>query len=247
MSKVMEALAQSEQGYQQSNLSEQVGFVNASAKHSNRIDWIKNGLLILTPMAIAALWSSYQSYQDLVIARVNHQPDVQRVSIEVGGEKLTYPSLNTEGPTPLRQTLEVQVPSNPSLSVVKEPVTPLEPQTATQEPFSELDLSQLSPELARKVESALASVESEEKRQAETINLQSHAHQYYGKLPKMNFQTHVYASESRKRWIKVNGIEYREGDWIDGAVEVVSIEPQSTLVKYGNDIISIPALYEWQG
>lgn len=118
--------------------------------------------------------------------------------------------------------------------------------------LSELDLSQLSPEMAARVESILkanheADHSAPETSTAQALPLVQHSDELTGRLPAMNFQTHVYASNAVKRWVKVNGVEYHEGDKMGDEVQLVAIKPQSTIVRFRNQQIEIPALYDWRG
>lgn len=120
-----------------------------------------------------------------------------------------------------------------------------------------LDLSGLSPELAERFKSALkANPQPESTRVAssvspssrETINLLEHEKEYQGRLPRMNFETHMYSSKPQSRWIKVNGNNVHEGEWVIGSsVKLEEILPGSLIVSFDGQKIEIPALYEWQG
>jgi general secretion pathway protein B len=63
----------------------------------------------------------------------------------------------------------------------------------------------------------------------------------------MNFETHVYSSNPNKRWVKVNGNEFIEGDWITERVRLVKIEQQSCQISFNGETIQVPALYDWKG
>lgn len=111
-----------------------------------------------------------------------------------------------------------------------------------------LDLSALSPELAQRFESALTSQPNKVNEQRSDVsNLAQDAQQWYGKLPPLNFQTHVYSSKESKRWVKINDTEYGQGDWINDELQLVAIEQRSCLVRFKGEEIEIPALYDWQG
>lgn len=121
-----------------------------------------------------------------------------------------------------------------------------------QQALRSLDLSQLSPQMAARVESVLqqddtAAAQQNEHHDEDAIALVQHSNEFSGYLPAMNFQTHVYASNAVKRWIKVNGVEYQEGDKIFDNVQLVAIKPQSTIILFGQQPIEIPALYDWRG
>lgn len=120
--------------------------------------------------------------------------------------------------------------------------------------LEELDLSSLSPELALKFQSALqatadsGSFSANEKLfNRETIDIDKTGGQYQGRLPALNLQTHMYSSDSQRRWVKINDHEYSEGDWIENQIQLLKIKPQSVIVEFEDQLLELPALYEWQG
>lgn len=83
---------------------------------------------------------------------------------------------------------------------------------------------------------------------APMINLVGNEKTYQGRLPKMNFETHMYSSKLTSRWIKVNGSNVHEGEWIvDKVVKLEKILPGSLVVRFDGQNVQIPALYEWAG
>ncbi len=64
-------------------------------------------------------------------------------------------------------------------------------------------------------------------------------------LPKMSFNAHMFASEPVDRWVKVNGVELGEGDWIDGQLRVERIEQQHVILNFQGHEFSMLALSEW--
>ncbi|CAH0526887.1 general secretion pathway protein GspB [Vibrio hippocampi] len=114
--------------------------------------------------------------------------------------------------------------------------------------LEQLDLSGLDPEIARKVASAFNNIDAEQSlsESSDYIDLEVNQSRYRGRLPAMNLETHMYASDSQRRWIKINGEELREGDRFNGMI-LMKIEPQQIVIRFDNDLIRIPALYEWQG
>ncbi|MGF1743536.1 general secretion pathway protein GspB [Vibrio minamisatsumaniensis] len=119
-----------------------------------------------------------------------------------------------------------------------------------------LDLSQFSPDLALKLESMMGKqqsapepMDSRPAGQAESqvIELESHRDSLSGVLPKLDLQTHMYSSSEAKRWVKVNGHEVTQGDWIEQGIRLLEIKPQSVIIEFNQQKIEIPALYEWQG
>ncbi len=124
----------------------------------------------------------------------------------------------------------------------------------------DLDLSGVSPELAAKfklafdqhVEQAADMAEPVQQSLVElsgkVVSLESEAQRFRGRLPKMDFQTHMYASNEKNRWVKVNGKEVYQGEWIvPNQVKLITMTPRALTVQFQNQLIEIPALYEWRG
>jgi len=63
-------------------------------------------------------------------------------------------------------------------------------------------------------------------------------------IPTIKYQAHIYASETSKRWIKLNGRELYEGDNI-GVLSVVEITPEQTLLSYDGYEFTLKALQDW--
>lgn len=119
-----------------------------------------------------------------------------------------------------------------------------------------LDLSELPPDLALKLESIMGDQQSApepmDSRPAgqvgsQVIELETHTNSLSGVLPKLDLQTHMYSSSETKRWVKVNGQEVAQGDWIGRDIQLLEIKPQSVIIEFNQQKIEIPALYEWKG
>lgn len=119
-----------------------------------------------------------------------------------------------------------------------------------------LDLSELPPDLALKLESMMGEQQSAPEPMdsrlagqvgSQVIELESHSNSLSGVLPKLDLQTHMYSSSETKRWVKVNGQEVAQGDWIGRDIQLLEIKPQSVIIEFNQQKIEIPALYEWKG
>lgn len=119
--------------------------------------------------------------------------------------------------------------------------------------LEDLDLSGLSPELAKKVEAALGSdktrtLDAKLERaqpQSNVVPIAELPDAQLNRLPRMDFQTHIYASNESARWVKVNGKEAREGEFVADGVLLRGIEPQQVVVQFEETLIAIPALTTW--
>lgn len=65
------------------------------------------------------------------------------------------------------------------------------------------------------------------------------------RLPSMNFSAHMYASAPRDRWVRVNGRQLGEGDWIDDRVQIVNIEAQRVVMSFERELFTMAALTDW--
>ncbi|GMQ47641.1 general secretion pathway protein GspB [Vibrio sp. 10N] len=201
-----------------------------------------------------------------LMAEPSGQPlDLQAPSSQTGSESayslLPYPKLSELKPLPKRaQSQAVVTLPTPSVAEASSnvgfanqpvPQAAVQPsnQGSSDEPFGldDLDLSGLDPEIARKVAAAMSNAPADPRlSRVDHIALESNEARYRGRLPALNFQTHMYSSDVNRRWIKVNGQELKEGDRLN-SVQLLAIEPQSVTIRFDNDIIDIPALYEWGG
>lgn len=61
----------------------------------------------------------------------------------------------------------------------------------------------------------------------------------------LRFEAHVYASEPKQRWVKVNGKDLQEGQWITADIQLKEITPNYVLMQNGRQLFSMEALSEW--
>ncbi|UUM31031.1 general secretion pathway protein GspB [Vibrio japonicus] len=246
MSRVMKALEQSEQNYQSASYSPLYHPQQTPVQEQKVNKLLVCGLLIGPALFVSAfnLYPLYQTKQAQWKERV--QQEEITLDVPFTYEVKEYPSFGK-----LQATYELTAP------VYEEP-TPVAPPAASNVGSSkktehdsllgDLDLSQLSPELASHVQAVLGNdAPSRVKAKANMTNISTDGDKWYGKLPAMNFETHVYSSSPAKRWVKINGREYKEGDWITDAIQLEKIEQQSSLLSINGEKIEVPALYDWKG
>ena len=61
----------------------------------------------------------------------------------------------------------------------------------------------------------------------------------------LRFEAHIYASEPKQRWVKVNGKDLQEGQWVTADIQLKEITPQYVLLQTGRQMFSMEALTEW--
>lgn len=64
-------------------------------------------------------------------------------------------------------------------------------------------------------------------------------------IPPIRFEAHVYASEPKQRWVKVNGKDLQEGQWVTADIQIKEITPNYVLMQTGRQLFSMEALSEW--
>ena len=274
MSEVMKALQQSEQAYQAqmspSHLSSQARFQTVKARRW----WLIPSLVLLPIIIVCALLAYPLSTQKSEAVQLSNSTKLEQQNSplptqEETGPKaklLPFPEFKNLAPLP-KAIVRVKPKALPKVKQTNRASEGKRIQT-DQIDFGQssdqdwnvdnLDLSGLSPELAQRFQSALEKPQGQSQsaktststlsKPEAAINLVGHESDYRGRLPKMNFETHMYSSKSQSRWIKVNGNEVHEGEWvINKLVKLDQILPGSLIVTFDNQQLQIPALYEWGG
>ena len=119
--------------------------------------------------------------------------------------------------------------------------------------FDSLDLSSLPAELVKELqEGSFVPPEKELKSRDGLVGHIFKLIQYKDvlkerELPPMDFEVHMYSNEKHRRWVQINGVEHREGSFPNNRVELLRIEPQAVVIRFDNELVEIPALYEWEG
>nr|WP_086939740.1 AAA family ATPase [Thaumasiovibrio occultus] len=178
--------------------------------------------------------------------------------------KTTPLSLTSPKVSELRQAdIPVAIAPKPEASsTAAQP--PAQPRSVSDDELGELDLSALSPELAERVQAALSETagqggEAEEvtspaepvvpeeitQSSGEVVPIVDLPAEVQSKLPSMNFQTHIYASTSDARWIKVNDRELWEGDEVAPGLLVEKIGPNHVELGFEGYHFFVPSLSEW--
>ncbi|MGF1722144.1 general secretion pathway protein GspB [Vibrio kyushuensis] len=288
MSEILKALKASEQEHQRYDAVSTVT-INQSASTAPKASRMIIAMAFTAPVILTVSWLSYDTYQRYQQHQVsssivvNAEPEI----IEVESTFLALPYLDKSDlkttqvrvePASITAMSEVayvvgdeQNVSQPVTAVAVKPSVDASNLNTAEEPvidnLSQLDLSQFSPELAQRVQSAFSNSDSslnvtdqnsnspseslqnamEANVTGNAIKLSQRGADFVGSLPAMNFQTHVYSSRTDKRWVKINGSEFVEGDRVSSDVTLVAIEQRYCTIEYQGQLIEVPALYDWKG
>lgn len=256
MSKVMNALKQSQQKYLQAQPVSRRTYTEQEPTAMNPSRWLHLALW-LVPGLVTIGVMTYQRYELVQQEVANRQTEPTTVQVDAPLERLAYPEFQDLQPTFVESVLDEPYPEEDVTALADNIVAPPATiqasgqQSASNQALGDLDLTQLSPELALRVQ-AIMRDQSREPATPSTptsaaVPLTQHSDRYQGQLPALNFQMHAFSSNEQKRWIKVNGVEYREGDMLTPEVKLESIKPQSSVIIFGGEEIEIPALYDWKG
>ncbi len=158
-------------------------------------------------------------------------------------QQLSYPDFSA------LETVSTHLPSKDSGKTSKPSlIQKAEKLNASDDPLlKDLDLSALSPELAQKFKHAINNEPLVPVGSSDVRQIEKEAHRWKKRLPPINLQTHMYASEIERRSVKINGVDVREGDSIGRDLVLIEIMPQRVVFEFRGELISLPALYEWQG
>lgn len=256
MSKVMNALKQSQQKYLQAQSVSRRTYTEQEPTAMNPSRWLHLALW-LVPGLVTIGVMTYQRYELVQQEVANRQTEPTTVQVDAPLERLAYPEFQDLQPTFVESGLYEPYPEEDVTALADNIVAPPATiqasgqQSASNQALGDLDLTQLSPELALRVQAIMRDQSSEPATPSTptsaAVPLTQHSDRYQGQLPALNFQMHAFSSNEQKRWIKVNGVEYREGDMLTPEVKLESIKPQSSVIIFGGEEIEIPALYDWKG
>ena len=115
----------------------------------------------------------------------------------------------------------------------------------------ELTAAEVPEELKRKFELALAQTDQLPAHQritesaAPARDIHSLDELLKRQIPPLRFEAHVYASTQEQRWVKVNGKDLQEGQWVTADIQIKEITAQYVLLQMGRQLFSMEALTEW--
>jgi hypothetical protein len=119
-------------------------------------------------------------------------------------------------------------------------------------PAEELEQSDVSAELRGKFESALAAADNPQQRKqqinyhdAPALDINQLDDLLQRQLPSLRFEAHVYATDAKQRWIKVNGKDLQQGQWVTADIQVKEILPQYVVLQFNQTQFSVEALADW--
>ena len=137
-------------------------------------------------------------------------------------------------------------------------ITPVEVAQSIESTASESDKVAVSAELMARFNKVLTDLEQEEARgvepsASETVvtvhddiqRVDQLPARLLTRLPAMDFSAHMYASAPADRWVRVNGSDKGEGDWIADRVQIVNIEAQRVILRFEGEVFSMTALTDW--
>nr|WP_319555608.1 general secretion pathway protein GspB [uncultured Vibrio sp.] len=218
----------------------------------------KHASLLLLPIGISAVGAVW--YLEKQPLKTQAATPVVVADAVQPFEVLDYPEINPLSPLPrewpsaeLSDDIGTYLQPEEYASSSQDAESPATQNQARDEELDfsldDIDLSSLSPDLAMKVENALSrrSGETAPQRSAYVNDLEGNAQRWQGRLPALNLQTHMYASDAERRWVKINDVEYHQGEVVDGQITLKEIQPQAVIVEFQGEQIRIPALYEWEG
>lgn len=163
----------------------------------------------------------------------------------------TNPTLGpTPGPIPNTQE-QTQVPQQPQEAAVPSE----EPEGVRVNGPQNSNVDDISPELLKRFQQAVADLDNSDPAQAEpvvptsddlgVVRVDQLPSWVMASLPEMDFSTHIFATEPTDRWVRVNGKELGEGDWINDELRISRIEQHHIILNFKGHEFSMRALADW--
>lgn len=243
MSYILEALKKSEQERKRGELPEITHFESGSSgPDSSKKYWpIVVGVLVVLNLGLVFLWSPWQSNSD-----VNLQVDTGEVSQPKTGTKRSAEEAESSkfNSDQLTHKLSKEI-SDPKLTREKvapapsaKPVASTPRHVQQAQPVAEPELITPSKNLEP----------MERKPQVNTSylpQLQELPADILGQIPDMSFSSHMYSSSARFRSIIINGRRLKEGQFLDGDIQVVEITEKGVVLSFDGTIFEVDVLGQW--
>ena len=72
--------------------------------------------------------------------------------------------------------------------------------------------------------------------------------EFQKKVPSLIYDTHIYSTIARERWIKINGEKLKEGQFDgQGRFQLLEIQPNRSIFRLGRQSFSLESLTDWKG
>lgn len=152
---------------------------------------------------------------------------------------------------PPSQPMQEQFTSLPEVVTLTAGTAAAEPQPIVESQLQVKPDAEISNELRDKFASALKATENSSSNatlrshNAPAIDINMLDMQLQQQIPPLRFDAHVYATTASQRWVKVNGKNLQEGQWITADIRIKEITPQFVLLELSTQLFSMAALTEW--
>ncbi|HEY5714911.1 MAG TPA: general secretion pathway protein GspB [Psychromonas sp.] len=117
----------------------------------------------------------------------------------------------------------------------------------------ELDYRAVSDDLRQRFELALLSNPEQEPLSLTATgndgsDIYEMSSEFQKKVPSIRYDTHIYSTIARERWIKVNGEKLKEGQFDgQGQIQLLEIQPNRSIFRLGRQSFSLESLTDWKG
>ncbi|MFC4657081.1 general secretion pathway protein GspB [Rheinheimera marina] len=200
-----------------------------------------------TAVAVPQVATAAEIAQELQLA-ADLLPADGPIALEAASEQLVV-SAQPEQPMLGRQRAETDFTQQETFAEAdpQEELSPLSDLL----PAEELENSEAPAELREKFASALAAAERSNRQpqinyhDVPAVPVQQLDDLLQRQIPPLKFEAHVYATEPAQRWVKVNGKDLQQGQWLSADVQVKEILPQYVVLQFGQQTFSVEALSDW--
>lgn len=218
-----------------------------------------------------SLWPSLWQHKSVAQPSVTPPQETAQIASEATIVEKTPEQTGTDSQISSSDDHAIPVAANQSTSNTLDIVTTegnkpqfVDPRENEQDPFSQGQVlneesdtrSSVSPELLARFNEAVAELERVDgdlpSSTRSTVTIRNDVQRLdqlpvrlLTRLPNMSFNAHMYASNPSDRWVRVNGEQLGEGDWITNEVQIVNIEAQRVILAFEDEVFSMAALTDW--
>lgn len=216
-------------------------------------------VLAVAPGVIAPLFSA-------PLPTMTQSPRQQATETSQTAQRMTVVDENEQQPVPVEQVEDKPIEVEQSTALTGEVTNVLSDDvndgmsntTINEDNAADEEKVSVSPELMARFNKVITELEKEEQQgvapaSANTVvtvhddipRVDQLPARLLTRLPAMDFSAHMYASARGDRWVRVNGEDKGEGDWIADRVQIVNIEAQRVILRFEDEVFSMSALTDW--
>ncbi|WP_354622971.1 general secretion pathway protein GspB [Psychromonas sp. MME2] len=195
---------------------------------------------------------------EIVIEKTESQPEVAKSVPPKDRNRVEKITFSVKPLPVIKKEPEVKVVTAPLLPAVTAPVAAAEKGSdlLADDTTQEIDYGDTPSDLQKRFQTALLMVDELGKVESSNTppinndgrDIHQMDSELQRKIPPLQYDSHMYSSKQQDRWVRINGEDLKEGQFSHSTnIEVVEIQPNRTIFRFGPRSFSLESLENWDG